>query len=261
MSDTTPALVNPFTVEGQVLLVSGGGGAIGGAIGRVFARSGGAKVAVADLAGNPRHHELAAELRAEGFEAVAVDGDITVEAEANALVAQVENELGPVDILVNNAGIASQTPFWETTFDDWLRGLNVHLNGSYLLTRAVVNGMRERGRGSLIQMSSIAAQQGTLTGDAAYSTAKAGLVGFTKTLAQTLGPFGIRANAIAPGVVDTPLLHSVHNEESLGRILARVPMRSLIDPVEIANVALFLASPGSAQVTGLTVDVGGMVMR
>ncbi|MFT3660982.1 MAG: SDR family NAD(P)-dependent oxidoreductase [Gordonia sp. (in: high G+C Gram-positive bacteria)] len=239
-------LANPYTIVDQVALITGAGGAIGGAVARVFARSGGAKVALADLAGNPRHHELAEQLRAEGFE---------------ALVERVVTELGPVDVLVNNAGIADNTPFWETAFEDWRRGLTVHLDGTYLLTRHVIESMRERGSGNIVTMSSIAAQQGALTGDAAYSAAKAGQQGFTKTLAQTLGPSGIRANCIAPGVVDTPLLHSVHDEESLGRILQRVPMRSLIDPENIATTALYLASPGSAHVTGQTIDVGGMVMR
>lgn len=261
MSDVATVLSNPFTIVGQVALISGAGGAIGGAIADVFARSGGAKVALADLPGNRRHHDLAEQLRGDGFEAIAVDGDITQEAEVTTLVERVVSDLGPVDVLVNNAGIANNTPFWETTFDDWQRGLRVHLDGTYLLTRAVVDSMRERQRGSIIQMSSIAAQQGASTGDAAYSTAKAGLQGFTKTLAQTLGPLGIRANAIAPGVVDTPLLHSVHDDESLGRLLQRTPLRSIIDPQNIATVALFLASPGSWQVTGQTIDVGGMVMR
>jgi 3-oxoacyl-[acyl-carrier protein] reductase len=122
--------------------------------------------------------------------------------------------------------------------------------------------MKARRRGAIVQISSIVAHQGALRGHIAYATAKAGLLGFTKTLARDVGPHGIRVNAIAPGIVDTQMLHDAHGAAGIAELKRAVPLGTLAAPEDIAAAALFLCSPAAAHITGATLDVtGGMVMR
>lgn len=251
-----------FSVRDRVALITGAGAGIGAAVARMLATAGGAAVAINDISGARGHHALAADLMANGARAAAFDADVADAEGVRAMLAGIEDRLGPVDILINNAGIALPRTIEETEPEDWRRVLDVHLGGSYTVSRAVIPGMKARGRGAIVQISSIVAHQGALRGHIAYATAKAGLLGFTKTLARDVGPQGIRVNAIAPGIVDTQMLHDAHGAAGIAELKRAVPLGTLATPEDIAAAALFLCSPAAAHITGATLDVtGGMVMR
>ena len=257
MPSSDPSLHTLFSLEGQVALVTGGGNGIGHGIADLFARAGGARVAINDLADVPGHHELADELEAADFKALAVDGSVTDSGDVGRIVAAVEEVLGPIDILVTNAGIGMPLTIDQTSYDDWQKTLAVHLGGAFLMAQAVLPGMISRRRGVIIQMSSIVAHQGAVHGHVAYATAKAGLLGFTKTLSRTAAPHGVRVNAIAPGMVETQMLRDTHGSDGIARLLKDVPLGRLASVRDIAAAALFLASPAAAHITGATLDVNG----
>ena len=262
MPSSDPTLGSLFSLKGKVALVTGAGAGIGRAIARTLALAGEAKVAINDLASSSGHHTLAAELTGKGHAAIAVDADVSDAAAVRAMIAEVEETLGPVDILVNNAGIALPRTIAETEPEDWERVLAIHLGGAYLASRLVLPGMKARRSGAIVQLSSIVAHQGALKGHIAYGTAKAGLLGFTRSLARDAGPSNVRVNAIAPGIVDTEMLWATHGEAGIAELKKAVPLGTLASVDDIAAAALFLVSPAASHITGTTLDVaGGMVMR
>lgn len=258
-SDRLEAL---FSIAGKVALVTGAGNGIGAAVARTLALAGGASVAINDLAGGQAHHRLAQELQAAGANATAVDGNVSSPEEVQAMVASVESTLGPIDILINNAGIALPKTIDETDISEWQRVLSIHLGGAFLVSQAVLSSMLARRSGVIIQMSSITAHQGALRGHVAYATAKAGLLGFTKSLSRTAAPLGVRVNAIAPGIVETEMLRNTHGEDGIEAIRNTIPFGEVVSPDDIAATALFLASPAARHIHGATIDVnGGLLMR
>lgn len=262
MPSSDPSLASLFSLEGKVALVTGGGAGIGRAVARTMALAGGARVAINDLTTGSGHRTLAAELTGKGRTAIAVDADVSDAAAVRAMIVEVEETLGQVDILINNAGIALPRTIADTEPEDWERVLAIHLGGAYLASRLVLPGMKERRSGAIVQLSSIVAHQGALRGHIAYGTAKAGLLGFTRSLARDAGPFNVRVNAIAPGIVDTEMLWATHGEAGIAELKKSVPLGTLASVDDIAAAALFLCSPAASHITGTTLDVaGGMVMR
>lgn len=258
-SDRLEAL---FSIAGKVALVTGAGSGIGSAVARMLALTGGANVAINDLAGGQAHHRLAQELEDAGATATAVDGDVSSPEAVQAMVAAVESTLGPIDILINNAGIALPKTIDETDFAEWQRVLSIHLGGTFLVSQTVLPVMARQGSGVIIQMSSVTAHQGALRGHVAYATAKAGLLGFTKTLARSAAPLGVRVNAIAPGIVETEMLRKTHGDDGIEAIRRTIPFGEVVTPDDIAATALFLASPAARHIHGATIDVnGGLLMR
>jgi 3-oxoacyl-[acyl-carrier protein] reductase len=239
-------------LSGRLVLVTGASRGIGAAIALGAARAG-ADVAVA-------YHEQAAEaeavaeqVRALGGRSATFAADLSDAAQARAMVARVEDELGPVHGLVTNAGIMPESAFLEISDDEWNRVLSTDLTGAFACSQAVLPGMLERGSGSIVMISSRLGQIG-FAGVAHYSAAKAGLIALAKSLAREFGPRGIRANAIAPGVVVTDMGAQVMNGEVGRKRMAELPLGRFGKPEEIADVAVFLLSDASSLFLGQTLN-------
>jgi 2-hydroxycyclohexanecarboxyl-CoA dehydrogenase len=245
-------------LEGRVALVTGGASGIGAATCRRLAAEG-ARVAVTDLnAAGAR--ELAAELDGAGLELDVRSGD-----SIRAALESAERELGPLAVLVNNAGYDEFGWFGQTGEDLWDRVLAVNLRGVLAVTHAALPGMQERGYGRIVNVASEAGRVGS-AGSASYSAAKAGVIGFTKTLAQESARFGITVNAVAPGPIETPLLMGAREFGEIGdRIIEGMVMKTVLrrlgTPEEVAAAIAFLASDDASYVTGQTLGVsGGLAM-
>ncbi|NDC58515.1 MAG: acetoacetyl-CoA reductase [Alphaproteobacteria bacterium] len=233
----------------RVALVTGGTRGIGHAISAHLAKAG-CKVA-ANYAGNDEAaQKTAAELGIHVFK-----WDVGDEAACAEGIAKVEAELGPVDILVNNAGITKDGFFHKMTAQQWRDVIRVDLDSLFYMTRPVIEGMRARGFGRIINISSINGQKGQ-AGQVNYSAAKAGMIGFTKALAQEGAAKGVTVNCVAPGYIDTDMVAAVP-EEALKKIIATIPTGRLGKADEIAAMVAFLASDQAAFITGATMTVNG----
>jgi acetoacetyl-CoA reductase len=171
-------------------------------------------------------------------------------------IGQIENEIGPVDILVNNAGITRDVMFHKMTLEQWSAVINTNLNSQFNMCRPVIEGMRARGFGRIISISSINAQKGQM-GQSNYCAAKAGEIGFTKALAQENAAKGVTVNAICPGYVGTEMVRAMPQEVLEKRILPQIPVGRLGEPKEVARCVVFLASEDAGYITGSTLSVNG----
>jgi NAD(P)-dependent dehydrogenase (short-subunit alcohol dehydrogenase family) len=239
---------------GKVALVTGGGRGIGFATARAFAREG-AAVAIADLDGR-RAEDAAAAVEVAGGRALAVYADVANQASVTDMVRAIVAAFGRIDILSNNAGIGGNTPFLETTLEEWERILRVNLTGAFLVAQAVARVMADNGGGKIINIASLSGQRGG-EGRAAYGAAKAGLELLTKVMAVELAPLGINVNAIAPGPIETEMARFAHDVATRAAYHALVPMARYGTPEEIADAAVFLASDESRYVHGHTLNVDG----
>jgi 3-oxoacyl-[acyl-carrier protein] reductase len=215
----------------------------------------GAPVAAVDL--NERAaSETADAIRALGGRAEAIRADVANAGDVEAAAQRAAAAFGRLDILVNNAGITRDATIRKMTDNDWDVVIAVHLSGTFLCTRAVVPRIRDGGRGgAVVNMSSISAKIGNF-GQANYAAAKAGIVALTKVTAREYARYAIRANAIQPGLIDTPMARAL-GEEFLKERVADTPLGRIGRPEEVANVALFLASDLSSYVTGAVIEVTG----
>jgi 3-oxoacyl-[acyl-carrier protein] reductase len=245
--------VSPLLV-GRVAFITGAGSGIGRAISMRFAEEG-AAVAAVDL--NERAaSETADAVRRLGGRAEALRADVANAADVEAAAHRAQAALGRLDILVNNAGVTRDATIRKMTDEDWDVVIAVHLRGTFLCTRAVVPRIREGGRGgAVVNMSSISGKMGNF-GQANYAAAKAGIVALTKVTAREYARYGIRANAIQPGLIDTPMARAL-GDDLLKQRVADTPLGRIGRPDEVANVALFLASDLSSYVTGAVVEVTG----
>ena len=173
-----------------------------------------------------------------------------------AAIASVESDLGPVDILVNNAGITKDSMLHKMSLEQWSAVINTNLNGLFNMTRNVIEGMRDRKFGRIVNISSINGQKGQM-GQANYSAAKAGDIGFTKAVAQENAFKGITVNAIAPGYIGTEMVRAVPQEVLDSKIIPQIPVGRLGEPEEIARCVLFLASDDSGFITDSTLTANG----
>jgi acetoacetyl-CoA reductase len=233
-----------------VALVTGGTRGIGAAI-SVALNEAGYQVA-ASYGGND---EAAAAFKAETGIAV-YKWDVGDFEACKAGVAQVEADLGPVEVLVNNAGITRDGMLHKMTPENWRAVITTNLDSVFNMTRNVIEGMRGRGYGRIISISSINGQQGQM-GQTNYCAAKAGLIGFTKAAAQENAFKGITVNAIAPGYVGTEMVRAVPEEVLKAKILPHIPVGRLAEPEEVARCAVFLASKDAGFITGSTLSVNG----
>jgi NAD(P)-dependent dehydrogenase (short-subunit alcohol dehydrogenase family) len=243
----------------RVAIVTGAGSGIGRAIANRLAADGHA-VAVVDL--NPEAAEMVAgEITGPGSRAAAYGGvDVSDRAQVDAVVSRVEAEMGPPLVLVNNAGISGFKQFMDITDEKWNRIMEVNLNGPFYCTQAVVPGMIEAAWGRIVNISSSSAHGGQqyMTH---YVAAKAGVIGFTKSLALELGPKGITVNTIPPGMIDTPMLRTSEERGLLGGSVEdsaeRTPVRRAGQPEDIAYACSFLVSEEASYVTGQVIGVNG----
>ena len=237
----------------RVALVTGGTGGIGTAIVKRLADMG-HKVAT-----NYRNEEKARawqeQMKAAGYDIAIVKGDVTSPTEAEAMVREVETLLGPVDILVNNAGITRDGTFHKMKAEQWGDVINTNLNSVFNVTRPVIEGMRERKWGRIIQISSINGQKGQY-GQANYAAAKAGMHGFTISLAQENARFGITVNTVSPGYIGTDMVMAVP-EEVRNKIVAQIPTGRLGTPEEIAYAVSFFIPDEAAWITGANLSANG----
>ncbi|MFN7009217.1 MAG: beta-ketoacyl-ACP reductase [Allorhizobium sp.] len=234
----------------RVALVTGGTRGIGAAI-SIALKAAGYKVA-ANFAGN--------EEKAKAFEAEtgihAFKWDVSDYAACADGIARVEAELGPVEILVNNAGITRDAMFHKMTPEQWNEVISTNLTGVFNMTHPVWSGMRDRNFGRVITISSINGQKGQM-GQANYSAAKAGDLGFTKALAQEGAAKGITVNAICPGYIGTEMVRAIPEKVLNERIIPQIPVGRLGEPEEIARIVVFLASDDAGFITGSTISANG----
>lgn len=234
----------------KVAVVSGGSRGIGAAISKALKESG-YKVA-ATYAGND---EAANRFKDETGIAV-YKWDVSDYEACVAGLKQVEADLGPVDVLVNNAGITRDAPFHKMKPENWYAVINTNLNSLFNMTRPVIEGMRERGFGRIVNISSINGQKGQF-GQTNYAASKAGDIGFTKALAQENAAKGITVNVIAPGYIATEMVRAVPKEVLDTKILPLIPVGRLGEPEEIARAVLFLVSEDAGFITGSTLSING----
>ena len=243
-----------MVLDGQVALVTGGARGIGKAIALRFAHEG-ADVGVLDIE-RETAEETAQEIRELGRRAVVSTTDISNPDAVSAALTQIVGELGRLDILVNNAGIEKRAPFLEITPEDWQRQVDVNLSGTFYCTQAAAREMSKRNYGRIVNVSSVAGLIGPID-LAAYGAAKAGIVGLTRAAALDLADYGITVNAIAPGPIETELMLGAWTAEALKERPQHGAIPRFGSVEEIAHTALFLASPESGFITGVTISVDG----
>jgi 3-oxoacyl-[acyl-carrier protein] reductase len=240
-------------LAGRVAVVTGGGRGIGASVARTLAVAG-AQVVVADLDAGAAE-ESAAQLRTLGHDALGIACDVTSEAQVSQLIAASVERYGTIDVMVNNAGITRDATMRRMTLEDFRAVIDVHLIGAWLGTRAAAGVMRDRGRGSIVNMSSISGKVGNI-GQTNYSSAKAALIGLTKASAKELAHAGVRVNAIQPGLIRTPMTESMR-ADIWEQKMSEIPLGRAGEPDEIANTVLYLASELSSYVTGTVHEVTG----
>lgn len=245
-------------MEGRVALVTGGGRGLGRAIAVRLANDG-ARVAVSYRANDAAAEETANLIRETGAECETFKGDVAEATDVEALVRGINEAFGPVEVLVNNAGVTRDNLLMRMKDAEFDEVMDTNLKGTYLCTRAVLRNMVRARWGRIVNVSSVVGLLGN-AGQANYAASKAGIIGFTKSVAREVANRGITVNAVAPGYVETELTGSL-SEKVKEQILGQVPVGRFGEPEEVAEVVAFLAGDRAAYITGQTVAVdGGMVM-
>ena len=240
----------PGKLDGRTALVTGGGRGIGEAICRRFAGEG-ARVAVADIDADTAE-ATSADLPIPGLP---IRMDVSSTREVREGVDRVAAEFGHLDILVNNAGYLVHTKVHDCSEEEWDKQIDINLKGMFFCSQAALNLMMPRRRGVILSMSSLAAKNGGLAASAPYAAAKGAIFTLTITLARYAAPHGIRVNALAPGVIDTPMTRGLSPDHA--DLASTIPLGEKGQPEDVAACALFLASDDARHITGETLDVNG----
>ena len=248
-----------MSVSDRTAIVTGAGSTRG--IGRATAHALGAagwNVAILDLdeaSAKDAAHEVA---ERHSVQTIGVGCDVTDETSVDAGLAALDGSTPPIGALVNNAGITSPTPFLEVTGEEWDRVFAVNVRGAYNITRRVAPGMAERGFGRIVFLSSVSAVRGGgVFGGVAYSAAKAAQLGFARALARELGPKGITANSVAPGLIGTDITGGALEGERKAQLLAGTPVGRIGNVHDVADLITYLCREESGYITGATHDVNG----
>jgi 3-oxoacyl-[acyl-carrier protein] reductase len=251
-------LFAPNLLQNKVALITGGSRGIGKAIGLAYGALG-AKVIINYTENAQAAEATTAEIINNGSVATCVKFDVSNFNLTQESIKSLEKEHGGIDILVNNAGVSRDNLFVKFKEEEWDNTLDTNLKGSFNCARAVAMGMMRKRAGKIINISSVIGLTGN-AGQSAYSASKAGLIGLTKSLAHELSSRNVQINAIAPGYIVTDMTTSL-SDEVLNKIIERIPSNKVGDPIEVAKIAVFLASPISSYITGQTIAVdGGMTM-
>lgn len=244
-------------LEEKAVIVTGAASGIGRAVAERFSVMG-SRVAIADI----DEAGLAETAAAIGRNALLLPSDLGSEPSCEAAVEKTVQAFGRVDVLVNAGAIILRRPLDAVTADDLERIQRVNMAGAFFIARAAANAMRRSGFGRIILFSSQGAHTGGYVGSTVYAMSKAAVISLTKSLAREFAPCGVTVNAIAPGLVDTPMIRNDVSETVLARFVDMIPMGRVAQPVELANCCLFLASDWASYITGHTLDVnGGQLMR
>ena len=244
-------------LTGKVALITGASSGIGAATAAVFADLG-AKVAIGYHNNQRGAEQVRDSIAGNGGQALAIQADVRQAAGIRALVRGATERFGPIDILVNNAGsLVERMKVLEITEEKWDNIMNLNLKSAMLCSQAVAPSMVERKRGVIVNVVSIAGRNGGGPGAGAYAAAKGGLITYTKSLAKEMAPFGVRVNAISPGVIDTPFHEVFSTPEMIKNFVAGIPMGRTGKSIECATVIAFLASEASSFVAGETLEVNG----
>ena len=252
---------NYMDLTGKVAIVTGASSGLGHATAIALSECG-AAVTI-----NYHRNEVDAELLrkqivARGGRAITLQADVTIAAEVEALIRRTSEELGPVDILVNNAGsLIERLHILDLTEERWDEVIDLNLKSAFLCSKAVAASMMERKTGTIVNLSSIAGRNGGALGSLHYSAAKGGLITFTKGLAKELAPYGVRVNAVSPGVIDTPYHEQFSSPEMIKGYVNAIPLGRIGKAEEVAKVIAFLASDAASYLVGETIEInGGMYM-
>jgi len=240
-------------LAGKVALVTGAAQGIGKAVALLLARNG-ADIVVSDI-NLEKAEETAKEVQALGRKALATKVDVATLGDVEKMVEAILVQFGKVDILVNNAGIARDKLILRMTEEDWDAVLNINLKGTFNCTKAVVRHMSKQRSGKIVNIASVVGEMGN-AGQGNYAASKAGVIGFTKTIAREFAQRGINVNAIAPGYIETPMTDALPDKakEELKRL---IPMDRLGKPEDVAEAVLFLVSEASSYITGHVLNVNG----
>jgi NAD(P)-dependent dehydrogenase (short-subunit alcohol dehydrogenase family) len=245
-------------LAGKTAFITGGGGGMGRETALLLAREG-ASVAVADLKGDAAQSTVDA-IKQAGGKAAPLEVDVTNSKRVEAAVREAEAALGPIDRLVNIAGIYQSIEIEKITDDDWAKMFSVHVNGTFYCCRAVLGGMIARRSGAIVNMASLHALRGQAMA-AHYAAAKGAIIGLTKSIAREKAPLGIRANAVAPGPIDTPLWRGWIDPAKLDDTKRErskvIPLGRLGEATEIAPVIVFLLGEGASYITGQVIVIDG----
>jgi 3-oxoacyl-[acyl-carrier protein] reductase len=246
-------------LENKVAIVTGGSRGIGEAIALKFAENG-AHIAFTYVSSDEKANALVEKLKSFGVNAKAYKSNASNYNECENLVNEVQKVFGTIDICVNNAGISKDNLLLRMTAEQWNEVINTNLTSVFNMTKQVIKPMMKARKGSIINMSSIIGMRGN-AGQSSYAASKAGIIGFTKSIAAELGSRNIRCNAIAPGFVETDMTNYLKEGDSAKTFLEKIPLGRFGSADEIANVSLFLASDMSSYITGQVISIcGGLNM-
>lgn len=241
-------------MNGKVALVTGGSRGIGRNIAKILAGEG-YNVAITYNSNEELANEVVRELEHTGVKAACFKANISIKDQVDNLISEIEKELGSICVLVNNAGITKDNLLIRMSEDDWDSVMDVNLKGAFLTTKAVARGMMKKRYGKIINISSVVGVMGN-AGQGNYSASKAGLIGFTKSMARELASRGIRVNAVAPGFIRTDMTDSL-KEEVKEAMLSNIPLGYFAEPEEVSNLVAFLASEKSDYITGQVIQIDG----
>jgi glucose 1-dehydrogenase len=266
MLEQTQAVKSGRPLTGQVALVTGASSGIGRAVALSLAEAG-ADVVINYVSGAEAAQVVQAEASALGVRALTVKADVSAEADVSAMFERITRELGAIDILVANAGMQRDSAFEDMTLADWRRVLDVNLTGQFLCAREAVRAFKRQGQrgvskslGKIVCMSSVH-EAIPWAGHANYAASKGGVMMMMKTMAQELGPVGIRVNSVCPGAIRTPINRSAwETPEAYASLKKLIPQRRIGEPSEIGQAVAFLVSDAASYITGLSMFVDGGMM-
>lgn len=240
--------------KGKTVLVTGASRGIGAAIAHLFAEKG-ANIALNYAGSKEAAEKVAEEMKLLGVECKTYQCDVSELSQVEDMIKLIEEDFGSIDILVNNAGVTKDTLFMRMKEEDWDKVINTNLKGVFNCSKSVIRGMIKRKYGKIINITSVVALSGNI-GQANYAASKAGVIGFTKSLAQELGSRNIQVNSVAPGYIDTSMTESIP-QNIKDELIKKIPSGRIGSPEDIANTVVFLASENANYITGQVISVNG----